>query len=253
MILRRFSQALKDQNWAAITIEFVLLVLGVFLGIQVANWNEARIGRDRERVFLGQLRDEIGENARSVQHQLDFQKEVVASGRRALAFLQTDGHCAEGCAGLVIDFFHASQLWGAPYARVRYEENQRMGFPADQATRRSIDDFYAFIDGWDVVTGTSPAYRERVRGHLTPEVSDVLWRDCAAVTVRYEILVRGCEAALAKLDLQPILRALHADAELQSGLNFWIGQNLNSLNALPQALQHARTASAAIAANLGSP
>lgn len=34
MILRRLAQNLKDQNWIAISIEFVLLVCGVFLGIQ---------------------------------------------------------------------------------------------------------------------------------------------------------------------------------------------------------------------------
>jgi hypothetical protein len=37
MILRRLAQSLREQNWTAIGIEFVLLVLGVFLGIQVAN------------------------------------------------------------------------------------------------------------------------------------------------------------------------------------------------------------------------
>ncbi len=42
MILRRLSLSLKEQNWTAITIEFVLLVIGVFFGIQVANWNEER-------------------------------------------------------------------------------------------------------------------------------------------------------------------------------------------------------------------
>ncbi len=42
MILRRFAEALKQQNWTAIAIEFVLLVLGVFLGIQVSNWNAER-------------------------------------------------------------------------------------------------------------------------------------------------------------------------------------------------------------------
>ena len=31
MILRRLSQSLKDQNWTAIVIEFVLLVVGVCL------------------------------------------------------------------------------------------------------------------------------------------------------------------------------------------------------------------------------
>ena len=42
MILRRLAHNLREQNWTAIAIEFVLLVLGVFLGIQVANWNEDR-------------------------------------------------------------------------------------------------------------------------------------------------------------------------------------------------------------------
>ena len=42
MILRRFAEALQAQNWISIWIEFVLLVAGVFLGIQVANWNEQR-------------------------------------------------------------------------------------------------------------------------------------------------------------------------------------------------------------------
>ena len=39
---RRLAQSLREQNWTTIFIEFVLLVLGVFLGIQVANWNEDR-------------------------------------------------------------------------------------------------------------------------------------------------------------------------------------------------------------------
>jgi hypothetical protein len=47
MILRRLSQSLKEQNWMAIAIEFVLLVLGVFLGIQVANWNAERETRQK--------------------------------------------------------------------------------------------------------------------------------------------------------------------------------------------------------------
>ena len=43
MIVRRAANALKEQNWTTILIEFVLLVAGVFLGIQAANWNEQRV------------------------------------------------------------------------------------------------------------------------------------------------------------------------------------------------------------------
>ena len=42
MILSRLTQSMREQNWTAIWIEFVLLVGGVFLGIQVSNWNAAR-------------------------------------------------------------------------------------------------------------------------------------------------------------------------------------------------------------------
>ncbi len=55
MILRRLSQSLKQQNWTAIVIEFILLVSGVFLGIQVSNWNEARVERALEANYISSL------------------------------------------------------------------------------------------------------------------------------------------------------------------------------------------------------
>jgi hypothetical protein len=59
MILRKITQAFKEQNWTAIWIEFILLIAGVFLGIQVANWNEARTERALEQVYLAQLAEDI--------------------------------------------------------------------------------------------------------------------------------------------------------------------------------------------------
>jgi hypothetical protein len=62
MMLRRLAYNLRDQNWTAITIEFVLLVAGVFLGIQVANWNDARGARAEYLDALGRLDAEIETN-----------------------------------------------------------------------------------------------------------------------------------------------------------------------------------------------
>ncbi|CAN5323438.1 hypothetical protein BH11PSE14_BH11PSE14_05750 [soil metagenome] len=55
MILRRLTQSLKEQNWTAIWVEFVLVVAGVFLGIQVANWNAAQQDHQREAEFVARL------------------------------------------------------------------------------------------------------------------------------------------------------------------------------------------------------
>jgi Family of unknown function (DUF6090) len=55
MLLRRLAHNLKEQNWTAIWIEFVLLVVGVFLGIQVANWNATQQDHRREAEFIARL------------------------------------------------------------------------------------------------------------------------------------------------------------------------------------------------------
>ncbi|MDQ1345737.1 MAG: hypothetical protein QG586_1268, partial [Pseudomonadota bacterium] len=42
MILRRIAHHLQQQQWTAVLIELVILVLGVFLGFQVTDWANER-------------------------------------------------------------------------------------------------------------------------------------------------------------------------------------------------------------------
>ena len=89
MILRRLTQSLKDQNWTAIWIEFILLVTGVFLGIQVSNWNQARADRAAYEAALGRLGAEIDTNLASLDtFDVSIAKDL-ATGGRALTVLQS--------------------------------------------------------------------------------------------------------------------------------------------------------------------
>ena len=58
MILRRVIEHVKKQHWTAVFLDFVIVVLGVFIGIQVSNWNAARADRAEERQLLVRLDDE---------------------------------------------------------------------------------------------------------------------------------------------------------------------------------------------------
>ena len=42
MILARITRALKEQNWFAVTLEFLIVLAGVVIGFQVSAWNERR-------------------------------------------------------------------------------------------------------------------------------------------------------------------------------------------------------------------
>src|SRR4051812_5033543 len=55
MVLRRVVEHAKTQNWFAVTLDFFIVVVGVFVGIEVANWNQARQDRHEERRYYGQL------------------------------------------------------------------------------------------------------------------------------------------------------------------------------------------------------
>src|SRR5210317_1812418 len=58
MILRRISENLRSQNWFAVIVELFIVVIGVFMGLQVQDWNEVRKERIEERELLSRLYEE---------------------------------------------------------------------------------------------------------------------------------------------------------------------------------------------------
>lgn len=55
MIVHGLREQLRRQDWVAVAIEFVLIVAGVFLGIQVSNWNDQRKERATEAAYLARI------------------------------------------------------------------------------------------------------------------------------------------------------------------------------------------------------
>jgi len=53
LILRRFIEHVKHQNWTAIALDFVIVVMGVFIGLQVQEWSKRRDDRQREAQIIG--------------------------------------------------------------------------------------------------------------------------------------------------------------------------------------------------------
>lgn len=59
MILRRVTEHVRAQNWLAVGIDFVIVVVGVFIGLQVANWNSERLDRIEAGNVLERLEQEF--------------------------------------------------------------------------------------------------------------------------------------------------------------------------------------------------
>ncbi|MEJ2258263.1 MAG: hypothetical protein P8X98_14975 [Woeseiaceae bacterium] len=58
MLLRKITMHVREQNWTAVLIDFVIVVVGVFVGLQVQDWNEFRKDRNEEQQLLVRLLEE---------------------------------------------------------------------------------------------------------------------------------------------------------------------------------------------------
>jgi len=65
--LRRVQQHLRDHNWVAAAVDAVIVVVGVFLGIEAANWNEARKERLEERRYYAQIIEDLRTDQETLQ------------------------------------------------------------------------------------------------------------------------------------------------------------------------------------------
>jgi len=88
VLLRRVIEHVKAQNWTAVALDFVIVVVGVFIGIQVSNWNDARGRAETERALLTELRAALADDARAVGATLAHYREVDERAGPLLAHMK---------------------------------------------------------------------------------------------------------------------------------------------------------------------
>ena len=88
MLLRRITEHVKAQNWTAVALDFIIVVVGVFMGIQLGNWNDTRSERFDTAVALERLHEDfdliLGQTERSLTRHEGFIKATarVLNGAR---------------------------------------------------------------------------------------------------------------------------------------------------------------------------
>jgi len=81
MILRRFAHAIRAQNWFAVVLEVAVVVLGIFVGLQVNDWNQRRLERESDQRALALFVDEL----RLMREEASVDVEFVTASLRDLS------------------------------------------------------------------------------------------------------------------------------------------------------------------------
>ncbi|MEX0644255.1 MAG: hypothetical protein WD076_03035, partial [Parvularculaceae bacterium] len=171
-----------------------IVVVGVFVGLQVSNWNAAQDFKERERELLRELRSEIEKSIAATEDKLTMYKEVGAAGERSLAFLKYGGGCGSDCWRVIVDFMHASQWQGARLNSSTYAEMRRLGLPRSRRVAGAVEAYHAQNETIAATIDEIPEYRNLVRGLVPVDIQRKYWTNCWKMIDGRETLFRDCEA-----------------------------------------------------------
>ena len=248
MILRRIAEAFRRQDWFTVFIETMIVVVGVFVGLQVNNWNAARIENDQSRIFTQTLKNDLRADAMLYRGVADYYGAVRDNGECALSAL--DGEKPLSDEELVICAYRASQVALVSINRSTYDElvsTGRINLIADKAFREAaIDHFgFNFIEAAHT-DGREAGYRNLVRGLIPPEAHRAARRDCGDVASDDIIsLDYPCKLDIPDAVIAKAAQAIRAEAGLPAALRRRINEldvQITDLNA--EAARLERTLSA---------
>ena len=251
MILRRVIKHFREQEWTAIFLDFLIVVVGVFVGLQVSNWNDDRSAKQTEHAYLVELRTEIAANNLIIEENLALMQITIESGERSLAFLEGNESCTKECWRLLVDFFHASQVAARPISLSVFEEMQRLGMPRSRDVKAAMKNYATSSGAQSSITQSLPEFRERIRGLIPPFAQRGLWRDCHDNENGREIYITDCPASITEPEAAAILDNIRAHTELHPHLTYWIGYNIANVTGLGNQIPEGNALLAAIDKELG--
>jgi|SRR5690348_2738766 hypothetical protein len=224
MIYKRMAARLQAQDWVAIAIELAIVIVGVFVGTQVSNWNAARLeGQDNARV-LHNLRPEIAD--------------MVANFRTIYAYYDSTGHYAQlafsGWRGdpkvsdrdFVVGAFQASQIYYTGLNNDTWSQiygSDRLRTINDRAIRKDLSVLMT-TDYGAMERDLFSNYRQHAREVIPSDVQDAIRDQCGDRSVPGAVnslfLPPKCDLHYDPVRIRAAAGALRAHPQLVDELNW---------------------------------
>lgn len=221
MLLRSITKHLKEQNWFAVALDFIIVIFGVFIGIQLGNWNEERADNARSQQYLERIASDLTQEISIYNDRLQFWRQVSEYGMAVLDEVNT-GETSLSEWELLIAYFQASQTAQFYPSNATFEELQSAGnleLIRSADLRSVLSEYYAY-PGAEILN-ESPRYREHIRSLLPVRMQTYIWLNCYETDGAIQLL-KACPSPVNQTDADAIINRLKSNETLQEELRYWI-------------------------------
>jgi len=95
MILGRLATGLKKRDWSTIVLEVLIVVVGIFIGLQVDDWNQARRDRSDIAVYMQRINQDLDRDARFFTFLAGEARDKQQALQALKRIISTDGRPSE--------------------------------------------------------------------------------------------------------------------------------------------------------------
>ncbi len=77
MLLRRISAHIRGENWFAVVLDLLVVIVGLFLGLQIDTWWEGQKEARIESTYLQEIREDFDLNKSSLDKQISRAEHII--------------------------------------------------------------------------------------------------------------------------------------------------------------------------------
>ncbi len=187
MVVRRIREHVAEHNWFAVAVDVGIVVLGVFIGQQVSNWNGERIEAKRADDYRARLADELDFNARQYALQAAYYRQAQDYGLQAIADL--DGSKPLSDRDFLLAAYQLTQIDSTRAKTGVYNEMAATGLTdrlGDAETQAMASDFYLTVEVAQRTIESIYPYRDLLREIMPYDIQLAVRDQCGDRSVYYK-------------------------------------------------------------------
>ena len=161
MLLRRFLTHFKSQNWIAIVVEFFIVVVGIFVGLQVDQWNQERKERVLESQYIQSIKRDLQADVADLDRTIEFARRRAQSGRLLITSI-IENRIDDDPTEFVWAVYNSLMLNYPSYTRTTVDELSSTGnlrIIRDEPLKSLLAEYYAMIKIAPIIAATASAAR----------------------------------------------------------------------------------------------
>jgi len=245
MLLRRFMKHTTEQNWYAVVLDIIVVIVGIFLGIQVTNWQQHLNDKDTAKQYLQRFDNDLQADIKHMSVRLEFWNQVMDYTEVSLDYLEHNTPEENESWKYLLALFQSSQVSPLLVNDITYKEIQQVGQLAlitNLELRSALAKYYSFNSSVasDSIIRHLPPYRAYVRGKISSEVVNHIWNNCFDVRSLEGQELIDCESPISAQQINHMLTQIKSDPKVLEHLLFWYSTQKSALQFLPHNIEQTK-------------